>query len=148
MLTHSLGEYTHSNTGKVIDGESSVPGVVSRKDTAKAGRENVILHAFLKFRKSKCFSQVLEQDFDENTAARGGFIFIQMNYRKNVPSDCISTQQMSKETCDVSQSVGLVSVNCVVVLSKGLFEQVSPQTIQFCESFPNEAKELGVCFLL
>lgn len=52
---------------------------------------------------------------------------------------------MSKESGDGAKTVGLVTVNGVVVLHEGLLKEVGPQSIDFGQSLSNKSIEFLVC---
>jgi hypothetical protein len=90
----------------------------------------------------------LEQDLDEDTATGSSFVFIQMNDRKHVPTDCIGSQQMAEEAGNVAQAVCLVPMDSIVVLGKRLFEQIRPQSVKLGEALPDQPEEFGICLFL
>ena len=65
-----------------------------------------------------------------------------------MPSNGVSADKMSKETSNISKPVSLVSMYSIVVLGEGLLKLFRPQAIDFGKAFTNEAKKLGVRFLL
>jgi hypothetical protein len=71
-----------------------------------------------------------------------------MNVVKNVPSNRIAGDQVSEELSDDAQSVGLVSMDCVVVLCKHVLKQLSPKPVEFAESLADQPKEFVVSPLL
>ena len=81
MFAHFLCETTHADTGEVIDCETGVAlvGVVHGEDAVEAGAEDVVFEARLESSHTHCFREVLEEDLDENTAAGGGFVFVQVD---------------------------------------------------------------------
>jgi hypothetical protein len=83
----------------------------------------------------------LKQDLDEDTAARGGFLFVEMDYREHMPAKSICRQQMSEKASDVSKAIRLVAMDGVVVIGEGLLEEICPQAIKLSESFAYEAEE-------
>lgn len=144
MLAHVFGQNTHANAGEVIDRETGMSRVIRGEETLKAWPQNLITESGLQAGQAHVLSKVLEQNLDEDTAARGGFLFVEMNHRKNMPADGIVADHVSEETSDVTQTVCLVAVNRVVVFGKCSLEQVRPQAIDLCEPLSNQAVELGV----
>jgi hypothetical protein len=55
---------------------------------------------------------------------------------------------MAKETGYIAQTIGFVSMDCVVILGEGGFEKIRPETVDFRKSFSNKAVEFRVCSLL
>lgn len=55
---------------------------------------------------------------------------------------------MTEQHCNVSQLVVLITVNSLVVLCKGLLEEIAPQTVDLGKALANHAKELGVSLFL
>lgn len=51
---------------------------------------------------------------------------------------------MTEESGDVAETVGFVTVNGLVVGGKRLFEILAPNSVEFAESFANEAVEVRV----
>lgn len=71
-----------------------------------------------------------------------------MNRRQTVPPDGVDAKHVAEQLSNVSELVVLVAVDSVVILDKRLFKQVAPESVDFCESLANQAKELGVCLFL
>lgn len=67
-----------------------------------------------------------------------------MNDVKDSPGDAVRGEKVTKESTDVTQFIGLVSMDCVVVPLERLLEVFSPNPVQFAEPFANETVELGV----
>ena len=82
MLSHLLGQNTHANTGKVVDGESDVAGVFAGEDSFEAGAEGFISHS--------C------PQLDEDTAAGRGFILVQVNDGEAVPTKGIGGKHVTE----------------------------------------------------
>lgn len=55
---------------------------------------------------------------------------------------------MPEETRNVAQSVGLVSMDGVIVVGKSFFEVLGPHTIELAESLANQPVELRIRSLL
>lgn len=55
---------------------------------------------------------------------------------------------MSKEFGNVTESVGFVSVDRIVVCAEGFFEEFGPETVELCETLTDQAVEFAVCALL
>ena len=55
---------------------------------------------------------------------------------------------MPEEACDVSEAIGLISVNCSVIVAERLLEAIVPDTIEFAEPFTDETIESRVGALL
>lgn len=122
--------------------------VLRREETLKAWPQNLVTETGLQAGQAHVLSKILEQNLDENTAAGGGFLLVEMDHRKDMPADGIIADHVSKETSDIAQAICLVAVNRVVVFSKGSLKQVRPQAINLCESLSNQSVELGVCSFL
>lgn len=67
-------------------------------------------------------SKILEKNLDEDTAARGGLFFIQVDQRKYMPANSVVAEKMAKEASDVAQSVCFVAMDGLVVFGKRLFK--------------------------
>jgi len=55
---------------------------------------------------------------------------------------------MSEEPSNISQTIGLVSVNGGIVIGKRLFEGVSPDTVQLAKAFADQTVKCRVRALL
>lgn len=124
MLAHVLGQYTHTDTGEVVDRETSMTRVLCGEETLKAWSKDFISEAGLQSRKTKVLCQVLEENFDEDTAAGCGLLFVEMNHRQDVPTNSIIADQVTKELCDVAKAVRLITVDGIIVFGKRSLEQV------------------------
>lgn len=65
-----------------------------------------------------------------------------------MPANRVGSQKMSEQTGDVSESICFVSVNRVVVVCEGVFEQICPKSVQFGETLAYETEELRICLFL
>ena len=65
-----------------------------------------------------------------------------------MPVDAVRRQQVGKELCNDTESVRLEAVDSLVVVCKGLFEQVGPHAVQLAESLSDLAVELLIGALL
>jgi hypothetical protein len=126
MFTHLFCERTHTDTGEVVDGESGVARVVQWEEAVKAGSEDRVGQAFFEFGHSHMLGEVLEQNFDEDTAAGGCFFLVQMNQRKYMPADSIIAENMAKEASNVAQSVCFVAMDGLVIFGKCLLKEIGP----------------------
>lgn len=79
MLAHLFREQTHADAGEVVDGEPRVTRVVHREEPVEAGPQDGIHQSLPQLRQSEVFRHVLEQDLDENTAARSSLFLIQVD---------------------------------------------------------------------
>lgn len=124
MLAHVFGQHAHANAGEVIDGEASVTRVLSREKTLEAGPQDLISEPGLQAWQAHMFSQVLEQNLDEDTTARGSLFLVEVDHRQDVPSNGVVADEMSEEPCNVAQTVGFVAVDGVVVFGERGLEEV------------------------
>jgi hypothetical protein len=63
---------------------------------------------------------------------------------KDSPGNTIGCEEMTKESTDISELVGLVSMDRVVVFLECFLEVFRPDSIEFTESFSDETVELRV----
>lgn len=148
MLSHLFSQNTHANTGKVVDRESDVARVVNGEDAFEVRSESFVGQTCPQLWQASFLQNVLEQDLDEDTAAGCSFIFVEVNDAKAVPAQGVGRKHMAEQHCNVSQLVVLISVNSLVVLGKGLFEEIAPQAVDLGKSLANHAEELGVSLFL
>jgi hypothetical protein len=145
MLSHVFCQHTHTDTGKVVDGEAGVARVFCREQTLEAGPKDLVSESGLQARQTEVLCKILEENLDENTAAGGCFLLIHMNHRQNMPANGVIAKHMSKEACNVPQTVRLVAVNSVVVFGECGLEQVRPEAVNLSKPLSNQTIELGVC---
>jgi len=67
-----------------------------------------------------------------------------MNDMKDCPRNTIRREKVTKESTNISELVGLVSMDRVVVFLECFLEVFSPDSIEFTESFSDETVELRV----
>lgn len=65
-----------------------------------------------------------------------------------MPADGITRHQVSKELSNDTQSVGLVSVDSVVVLCEHVLKELPPQSVELTEALTNQSEEFVVSTLL
>lgn len=86
MLSHLLGQNTQANTGKVVDGESDVAGVIRGEDAFEVRSQSFVGQACPELRQPSFFQDMLKQNLDEDTATRRSLIFVEMNDAKAMPA--------------------------------------------------------------
>ena len=148
MFTHVLCQNTKANTGEVVDREPRVAWVVHREETLETGPQNLVCHVLAQLRQSKVLSEILEEDLNEDAAARCRFFFVHVDDGHDVPAKGIGAEQVAKEASNVAKPVRFVSVDGVVVFGKRSLKQVRPETVDLGKSLSNKTVELGVCALL
>jgi len=63
---------------------------------------------------------------------------------KDSPGNSIRCEKVAKESTNVSELVGLVSMDRVVVLLESFLEVFRPDSVEFTESFSDQTVELRV----
>jgi hypothetical protein len=86
MLSHLLGQNTHANTGKVVDGESDIAGVIRGEDAFEVRSQSFVGQACPQLGQSGFLQDMLKQDLDEDTATGRSLIFVEVNDAKAVPA--------------------------------------------------------------
>lgn len=61
-----------------------------------------------------------------------------------VPSNSVGGKHVSEEPSDVAEPVCFIAMDGFVVCCEGLLKEIRPETVQFGETFADEAVELGV----
>ena len=124
MLAHCLGEAAHAYAGEVVDCETGVAriGVVHGEDAFEAGLEDVVFEAGLQAGHAHCFGKVLEEDFDEDTAAGSCFFFIKMDDREDVPAYRVRAYEVTEKAGDITKAVGFVAMDRIIVVRECIFE--------------------------
>lgn len=129
MLSHILRQCTHTDASEVVDGEPGVAWIVLWKQALITRLEDRIVQMFLKLRHSQNLGEILKEDLDEYSTAGGRFLFIQVNHRQDVPTYCVGAKHMAKETCNITKSVRLITMNGIVIFRKGSFKKVGPKSV-------------------
>jgi hypothetical protein len=65
-----------------------------------------------------------------------------------MPADGIGCEEVSEELCDDTKTVGLETVNSLVVVRKTFFKEVGPHAVDLAEALPNHAVKFFICPLL
>lgn len=86
MCSHLLGESTHSNTRKVVDGESDVAGVFLGEETFQVGPQGLVCHTCPQLGHTHLLRDELKQDLDKDTAARRRFVLVEVDDGQAVPA--------------------------------------------------------------
>ena len=60
MLSHFIRHCSHTDTGKVVDGETSVARVVRREESVEAWPQEVIFQTCLKLGHPQSFREILK----------------------------------------------------------------------------------------
>ena len=143
-----LGDAAEADAGEVVDGEAHVARVVGGEDAREARPEDVVAQALLQLRHAHGLDEVLEEDLDEDAAAGGRLVLVEVHHAQHVPGDGVAAEHVPEEAGDVAQPVGLVAVDRVVVIGKRLLKQLCPQPIQLRKALASQAIELGISALL
>jgi hypothetical protein len=145
VFAHVFGQDTHTNAGEVVDREAGVARVLGREKTLETWSQDLVSEPGLQGRQAHVLCKILEQDLDEDTAAGGGFLFVKMDHREDMPANGIVADHMSEEARNVAQTIRLVTVDGIVVFGKRSLEQVRPEPVDLCESLSDQTVKLGVC---
>lgn len=86
----------------------------------------------------------MHENFDEDTTARSGVVFIDFDAFKGHPRNGVGAKQMSKKAADVAQPIGFIPMNGGVVISECGFEAICPYSVQFAESLSDKPIESRV----
>ena len=144
MLTHFLRDSTQTNAREVVDRETSILGIVHREHTLTGPFNFRVFEALRDRLQTHGLHHLAKHNLDEDTTTARRFVFVHFDDTEHLPGNRIRRQHVSEKSCNISQPVGLVSMNCVVIVPKCLLKGISPNTIQFAEPFPDEAIELGI----
>lgn len=87
------------------------------------------------------FNQVLKHDLDKDSRGRSRIVFIHFNHFKSRPGQCVCPKQMTKESCDIAQSISLIAMNRIEISPKSLLKVFRPDLIQFRQAFTTETIE-------
>lgn len=87
---------------------------------------------------------LLEQNLDKDPRTAGCVFLIHVDNGQRGPADTVSREEVAKEPSNVSESIGLITMNGVVVVAKALFEVFGPFPMQFAEAFSHVAVEFAV----
>lgn len=98
--------------------------VLRGEETLEARSQYIIPEAGLQSRQTEILCEVLEQDFDEDTAAGCGLLLIEMNHRQHMPTNGIVADEMTEELGNIAQFICFVTMDGIVVLGKGSLKQV------------------------
>lgn len=98
--------------------------VLRGEETLEARSQYIIPKAGLQPRQTEILCEVLEQDFDEDTAAGCGLLLVEVNHRQHMPTNGIVADEMAEELGNIAQFICFVTVDGIVVLSKGSLKQV------------------------
>jgi hypothetical protein len=67
-----------------------------------------------------------------------------MHNGQYVPSNCVRTEEMTEKPSNVSESVGLIPMDGVVIFGESLFKLIGPKAIDSGKTFANQAIKLGI----
>lgn len=148
MLAHVLGDSSHTNRGEVVDAEAGIARVVFGEEANICFLEIGVLEALNKFLHAHDFSKILEQNLDEDTGGRCGFVLVEMDAGENMPAEGVRGEHVSEELGNVTDLVGFVAMNGVIILPEGVLEEVGPHAVDFGEALAYQAIEFGVGALL
>lgn len=71
-----------------------------------------------------------------------------MDDREDMPSESIGAQEMTEKPGNISEAIGFIAMNRIVICGEGFLEQVGPKSIELCKSFTDKSEKLGISFLL
>ena len=141
VLAHLLRDRSKPNTREIIDRESCILRVIQREHSPRQHPNLRIRKPLFDSRQSHRLHNLRKHDLHKDTArTRRGF-FGDLDGFEYGPGDGVVREEMSEETRDVSQTVGFVAVDRVVVVVEGLLEAFVPDAVELAETLGDEAVE-------
>ena len=113
-ISQLVREPSQSDGSEKVDGKAGIFGIIPREQSRKRLGQCGILEAGVQLEQSHIFGQLLEQDFDEDSARTGCVLLVEPNASHNVPPDGISEEKMGKELANVPEAVRVQSMGCGV----------------------------------
>lgn len=148
MLSHVLRQHTQSDRGEVVDRKARALWVIFWKEALPIFLQAWLLESFGKFFEPKLLLQLLKQDLDKDSRAAGGVLFIHVHDGQRCPADAVGRKQVAEEASNVAQSIGLVSMDGVVVSCEAARKRFRPLAMELAEALAHVAIELAVGSLL
>lgn len=148
VLSHLLRQYTKSDTGEVVDGETGVLWVVHWEQILTCRPYFLVFEPLCKSLQTHTLHHLLHHDLDEDTGTRCCIVLVHFDGTEVGPRYRVISKHVSKETRDVTEPVRLISMNGVVIAAEGLFDRLHPNTIEPTKPFPDEAVKCRVRTLL
>lgn len=116
VLSHFFRDNTQPNTSKVVDRKPSVLRHIHWEHSRTTPLHLWIFEPLREHLQSHAFHHLLHENFDEDTTARSGVVFIDFDALKGHPRNGVRAKQMSKKAGDVAQPIGFIPMNGGVVI--------------------------------
>jgi hypothetical protein len=89
MLSEIGGQGTQTNTGKEVDSESGVLGVILGEQASEPLGTVWVLDTLVQHLQTQGFDKVLEQNLDKNTGTARGFLLVQVDGAQHIPAKTV-----------------------------------------------------------
>jgi hypothetical protein len=140
-LSHILRNDTKADTGEIVDAEAGIFGDVGGEHAGASMLNFRVLEPFFQSRQTHTLHHLLHQNLDEDTTTTCRIIFVHFDAFKDGPGNGIRGKHVAKEPGDITEPVGFVSVDGVVVVDESLLEAIGPDAVESAETFPDEPVE-------
>ena len=141
MLTHILCQSTQSYTRQIVDGKPRVLRIVHWEHPRTTPLDFIILESLRNRLQAHTLGHLVQHDLDEDTATRRSVFFGQLDALHDGPVDRVGGEEMTKEAGDITETVGFVAMDGVVVVGERLLEALVPDAVQLAEALSNETVE-------
>lgn len=141
---HILRDFTHPDGRKVIDGKPRILGIVHRKQPRECRSKIRDAEPLDDFGVAHLLNHFRHHDLDKDTRGRGRFVLVHMDDVEDRPGDSVRCDQVAEEPTDITELVGFVSMDGLVVLCESFLEGFCPDPVELAEAFTDETVKVGV----
>lgn len=107
-----------------------------------------LLETLSELLEAKLLLHLLKHDLDKDSRTACGIFLVHVDDRHGCPADTVSRKEVAKKPGNVSQSICLVAMDGIVVVTKTLRKCIGPFPMQLAEAFAHVAVEFAVGTLL
>lgn len=115
-------EFSQSNGGVVVDGESKIVGIVDGEQPFVILSILLLLELFGKIVNTHVLGDFLEEDFEEHSCCGCCGVWGEADGLEHLPIDGLTAEQMAEQSGEISNFVGFLLEDVIIVVEESLKE--------------------------
>jgi hypothetical protein len=132
---------SEANRGVIVDGKPQIVHVLHWKQTFEVLLQFLLLELLGKVFNAQILPDVLEEDLQEHSGSSCSGIGSESDGLKDAPVDDLAMEEVAEEVGEVSDLVGLLVEDVVVVAEEGPLEEFLEFVVVDAETLGEQAEE-------
>jgi hypothetical protein len=144
ILSHTLRNNAQPNAREIVNGKPRIFRNIHREHPFTGLRHFRILKSLSKRLQPHTFHHLPHHYLDENPTATCRIVLVDFYTLKDCPGDRVRCEEVTKESSNIPETIGLITMDRGIVVAKCRFKTVRPYAVKLGETFANEAVESRV----